>query len=306
MIAALALAVSLFWPHGPGTAGAVREAGVRRVFVPDAEAAEWRSQGFDAQPASALAEYEKVPAPRMQMRTNIAAATSVPWIDANGWRFQRGLKKAFYADLPAQDAPVALAEAHAYGVDVVLAATAETLPAIAPMLRFIDSIGESAGPPIANIGIVDNGASAVDEVLNLLGRRNLLYRVVKTPDSSLDLNIAVGSKEWPAKEAANPAAFAALVREKLTDERRKLRIFGTYNVLGYLAGGPKTARLHLINYGRRPAVGVHVRVLGPYSRCRVHDSSGNAVSAADFRIHEGGAEFTIPSIATYTVIDLEN
>ena len=35
---------------------------------------------------------------------------------------------------------------------------------------------------MANIGIVDDGSPAMEEVLNMLTRRNLLYRVVTAPD----------------------------------------------------------------------------------------------------------------------------
>ena len=54
-------------------------------------------------------------------------------------------------------------------------------------------------PPIANIGVLDDGSPSLGEVMNLLSRRNLLYRVVTKPDSSLDLNVKVGVGAVPRR-----------------------------------------------------------------------------------------------------------
>jgi hypothetical protein len=40
-------------------------------------------------------------------------------VDSNLWRFQRGLKKANYAKLPAGSAPLAAAEAFAFRADAI-------------------------------------------------------------------------------------------------------------------------------------------------------------------------------------------
>src|SRR5215470_14246819 len=50
------------------------------------------------------AEFVRVPAPSVRMRNNEAQATTAPWIEANGWRFERGLKKVNYDKLPAGSA----------------------------------------------------------------------------------------------------------------------------------------------------------------------------------------------------------
>src|SRR5262245_34536983 len=60
------------------------------------------------------AEFVRVPAPSVRTRTNEAQATTAPWIEANAWRFQRGLKKAHYENLPAGSAVSAAAEAWAF------------------------------------------------------------------------------------------------------------------------------------------------------------------------------------------------
>ena len=60
---------------------------------------------------------------------------------------------------------------------------------------------------LANIGIVDDGSPEMAEVLNLLSRRNLLYRVVTAPDPKLDLNIRIGSEQYPRDAVKQPQRF---------------------------------------------------------------------------------------------------
>ena len=65
------------------------------------------------------------------------------------------------------------------------------------------------------------------EVLNLLTRRNLLYKVVAAPDRALDLTVQLGHarlSRW--QSAANPYEFAARVRAKLGDDKRLVRLYG--------------------------------------------------------------------------------
>lgn len=279
--------------------------GWKRVYAPAAAAEAFRKHGIAISPEADLNGYTKVPPPQTKMRMDVAAATSIPWIDANGWRFVRGLNRAYYADLPPGSALIAAAEAHAYGVDAVLAPHPTDLGALAPMMKFLESAPSDRLPPMANIGVVDDGTPLLGEVLNLLGRRNLLYRAVKDPDPALDLTVKVGTEAFPKAAAVNPNDFAARVREKLSDDKRLLRIYGTYTVIGYLTGNQKRARLYLINYAKRPVPDVHVRVLGAYRRVRALDATDPKLQATDFSLHQGGAEFTIPSLQTYTIVDLE-
>jgi hypothetical protein len=293
------------WNNGPDSAPAIQSAGVKRVFVPAEQVGAWAGKGFDVRDAKELETYTKVATPSTQRRTNTASATEAPWINANGWRYMRGIDRAFYDKLPAGTAALAAAEAHAYGVDAILAAEAADLPALGAMLKFFGSVKEAPLPVMANIGVVDDGSPVVGEVLNLLARRNLLYVVEKRENPKLDLNVRVGSKDFPVEAASNPNDFAARVREKLTDDRRFLRIFGSYTVIGHLTGDKSRARLYLLNYARRPASPVHVRVRGAYSKVSIADSALPDVKPADLRQHEGGTEFSIPAIQTYSIIDLE-
>ena len=104
---------------------------------------------------------------------------------------------------------------------------------------------------MANIGIVDDHSPAMDEVLNMLTRRNLLYRVVPARDRQLDITVQLGTKDFPKESADNPSDFAARVRAKLGDDRRLVRLYGATTIIAHLTGDGKHARLYLLNYGGR-------------------------------------------------------
>ena len=120
-------------------------------------------------------------------------------------------------------------------------------------------------PILANIGVIDDGSPQTGELMNLLSRRNLLYRIVSAPDPHLDLNIRLGSKEYPKSEAANPSQLAQKIRAELTDEKRLLRVYGSEVVIARLMGNAGRVRIHLLNYANRPVTGLRVRVLGSLS-----------------------------------------
>ncbi|MBC8166232.1 MAG: hypothetical protein H7Y20_10210 [Bryobacteraceae bacterium] len=248
--------------------------------------------------------YEKVPAPKLAMRTSQASATTVPWIDSNASRYMRGLTKAFYATLPAGAAPLAAAEAFAWGAEAVLEPAPGDETSLSAMLGFLKSIEATSMPVRANIGVIDDGTQELAEVLNLLSRRNLLYRVLKAPDPALDLNIRVGSPEYPRDSLKNPNDFAARVRERLSDDKRYVRLFGTYTVLANLTGTDERARLHLVNYSGRAAKDIRVRVRGVYAQVKLSEAATPAMQAADITVADKGTEFTVPHITTYAVIDL--
>ena len=120
---------------------------------------------------------------------------------------------------------------------------------------------------MVNIGVVDDASPLLDEVLNLLTRRNLLYKVVPAPDRTLDLNVQLGTPDFPAEAAANPYEFAARVRAKLGDDKRLVRLYGTSTVIARLTGDTKRARLFLLSFSSRRqqdagAQAIRVRVSG--------------------------------------------
>ena len=255
-------------------------------------------------PDTSVEGYEKVPPPSIGMRVDEASATTVPWIDSNAWRYMRGLRKAFYADVPAGAGALAIAEAHAWGVDAIVQPAPQDSERVNQMLAFVRRVDAPPMPVLANIGIADDGTPEIAEVLNLLSRRNLLYKVVPSPDRKLDLHVRVGSKQYPRSAVEDPNDFAARVRERLKDEKRLVRLFGTYTVMVNLTGANGRARLSLVNYARRPVKDVRVRVLGTYGRVQLSEASDATYAAKDVIVADGATEFTIPHITTYAVVDL--
>ena len=82
------------------------------------------------------------------------------------------------------------------------------------LLGFLKAQDQPALPAMANVGIVDDGSPAMGEVLNMLTRRNLLYRVVAKPDPKLDLTVQLGDPDFPKEvgrttRAISPRACAA-------------------------------------------------------------------------------------------------
>jgi hypothetical protein len=299
-----ALLPGLYWDQGPQTSDAVKQAGIDRVYVPPAQAAAWKAAGIDAQ-AFDMSKFVKLPAPGVEYRTDVAAATSMPWVDANGWLIERGERRAYYYDVPWRRSALAAAEAYVYSADAVVHPDPRDLPSFGQMLAFLKNIDRPPLPVMANIGIIDDGSEETGEVLNLLSRRNLLYQIIRAPDPKYDLNVQIGTKEFPKEEALDPSAFAALVRQKVTDGKRLLRIYGSEVVLGRLNGDGERLRVHLINYGGGKVEGLRVRVLGSYRHGTLAAFGIQNPVLTDYQLTDGGTEFTIPAMGVYAVVDLE-
>ena len=253
------------------------------------------------------AKFEVIPGPGIRYRMNEASATSEPWLDLNAWRYQRGLRKAKYDKLAAGTASLAAAEAFVFGADAILNPLPPDAADLEKMLAFLKTIDAPRLPEMANIGVIDDHSPAVPEVLNLLSRRNLLYRVVSAPDRNLNLNVKIGSPDFPVESTKNPSEFAARVREKLGDEHRLVRLYGTSTTTVYLTGDQSRARLYLLSYGKsRFPQTIRVRVLGHYTPVRFSgfETPSGAVMT-DIEDTGDAAEFTIPAFTTLGVIDLE-
>ena len=291
----LAILPGLYWDKAPDPA--VKSAGVERLYVPAAQQPAWAQLGVKAIPLDP-AKLTKVPAPGVQYRMNQAAATSVPWIDANGWRFERDPQRQYYYDVPAAAMPLAMVESFAYGADAVLRSAGD-LDSFVHMLAFLRRIDRAPMPAMANIGVIDDGSAGIGEVMNLLSRRNLLFRALKAPDPKLDLNLKPGKDE-----AADPFAYAQNVRQKLGDEKRLVRLYGTEVVIAHLTGNGRNARLHLINYSNRKVVGMRVRLRGEYAKATLSVYGVDNASPADYEKSAGATEFTVPELGVYAAIDL--
>jgi hypothetical protein len=305
-MAALFLVVllpTLFWDQPAATADTLRKAGIERFCVPADQVAGWKKAGFAASPFD-RAHATKATAPAVEYRMDVASATRIPWVDANGWRFTRDPARSYFYDAPKGSAALAAAEAYAYGVEAAIPAAPEDLEPFARMLKFLGEIDQPRLPVKANIGVIDDGSSAMGEALNLMARHNLLFRVIPAPDPKYDLNIRLGAGEYTKADIANPYAFAMQIRHRLTDEKRLLRLYGSNVVLARLTGDGGQARVHLLNYGENTVKGLRVRVLGSYARGKLAAFDREKAELQDYSVQEGGTEFTIPELGTYAVIDL--
>jgi hypothetical protein len=247
---------------------------------------------------------ELLPVPGIVARAGVASPTRSPWIVANGWRFIRQPTGRFRYELPAGKAALAAVEKYVYGADAVLTSDPADAEPLRALTAFLEGLPRIDPPPVADIGVVDDGSAITGEVMNLLSRRNLLYALVTRPDPRFGVNIAVGTREYPVEEAANPGAFALKIRRQLTDERRSLRIYGSEVVIARLLGDATRVRLHLINYGGRDIDGLRVRVRGAFAAGHVFMSGAGRVDLLDHVVADGATEFSLPRLGVYAVIDL--
>ncbi|MDQ6704326.1 MAG: hypothetical protein M3Z85_00020, partial [Acidobacteriota bacterium] len=138
--------------------------------------------------------FEKLPAPGVQYRMNVATASSAPWVNANGWRIVRGKTAGFYYDVPGAAAALAAAEAFAYGAEAAIHTDGPGARRFNEMASMLKQVTPRALPAMANIGVIDDGSNAAGEIMNLLARRNLLFKIVTSPDPKLGVNIRPDAK----------------------------------------------------------------------------------------------------------------
>jgi hypothetical protein len=246
------------------------------------------------------ADAVKLNPPRVQYRINEASATRSPWIDANGWRIIRTPGKSFFYQVTGETAALAAAEAFTYGADALISTDASGNTAFESMLDFLRKVPEVDQAPVGDIGVVDDGSDAVGELMNLLSRMNLLYRIEKGANKNLRVNVSVGT----ADEARNPSLAAHKIRSQLGDENRSLRLYGSEVVIARFTSDGRHARIYLLNYSNRPVRGLRVRVKGIYAKgdLRVFGIAG--ASPADWSNDSGATEFTVPELGAFAVIDL--
>jgi hypothetical protein len=247
---------------------------------------------------------QKLSAPGVQYRMNEASATRSPWVDANGWRMERSPQAHFYYEVQGETAALAAAEAFAYQGNAAIRSDAKGAEAFARMLSFIRQIKPLEMPPLANIGIIDDGSDAVGELMNLLSRRNLLFRVVAAPDPHLDVNVRLGSTQFPKTDADDPNRLAHKIRSQLTDDKRLVRIYGSEVVIVRLTGDGNRARLQVLNYANRPVMGLRIRILGSYPKQDAAVFGAPAQRLQDVVVESKATEFTLPELSRYAVIDL--
>ena len=302
----LAALPCLYWTAAVDSAPRVKAAGIERLCVPPERADDWRKAGFSAVALSEgdLAVRDTLLPPGIRARADRASATRSPWVDANGWRFLRDPAGQYAYDLPAGRAALAAAEAVVYGADAVLKIDPADLESLGDMLAFVAQLPANDLPAAADLAVVDDGSAPLGEVLNLLVRRNLLIRIVKVPSSDFGINVKLGTKEYPLKEAGEPSALALKIRRQLTDEQRALRIFGSEAVIGRLTGDGSRRRLHLLNYGGREIEGLRIHLRGSFPPGEARVAGQGRVGLEERAVVDGATEFTVPRLGAYGVVDL--
>jgi len=302
----LAALPCLYWTAAVDSAPRLKAAGIERLCVPPERVEDWRKAGFSAVALSEgdLAVRDTLLAPGIRTRAERASATRSPWVDANGWRFLRDPAGQYAYDLPAGRAALAAAEAFVYGADAVLKIDPADLEGLGKMLAFVAQVPANDLPAVADLAVVDDGSAPLGEVLNLLVRRNLLIRIVKAPSPDFGINVKLGTKEYPLKEAGEPSALALKIRRQLTDEQRALRIFGSEVVIGRLASDGSRVRLHLLNYGGREIEGLRIHLRGSFPPGDALVDGQGRVGLEERAVVDGATEFTVPRLSAYGVVDL--
>lgn len=302
----LAALPCLYWTQGIETAPSLKAAGIERLCVPPERAEAWRGAGFSPVPMGEadLAVRDTLLPPGIKARADRASATRSPWVDANGWRFLRNPAGQYVYDLPAGRAALAAAETYVYGADAVMKIDPADLASLGAMLAFLAQLPASELPAVADLAVVDDGSAPLGEVLNLLVRRNLLVKVVKEPTTEFGVNVKLGTKAYPLKEAGEPSALALKVRRQVGDDQRALRIFGTEAVIGRLTRDGSRTRLHLLNYGGRDLEGLRVHLRGTFPEGVAYVAGAGRVALEERGEVDGGTEFTVPRLGPYGVVDL--
>jgi hypothetical protein len=306
MLLVLAALPGLFWSGAPDSAPALRDAGIAQIAVPAAQAESWKGvTGVTVETADPQ-KLVKLQAPAVEYRVDQASASRAPWLDSNGWQFLRQPQGRFYYDVKGAGSALAAAEAFSYGSSALIGTDAAGLKPLAQMIEFLRGVNAEPMPAIADIGFSDDGSEVSGEVMNLMLRHNLLFKIVSAPDRSMKLNVRIGSKEYPAADAQNPGAMAQVIRANLTDEKRSLRIYGSPVVIARLTGTVGHVRVQLLNYAgaARKVDGLRVRVLGSYPKHQVAAAGSPGEELLDYTVDKDATEFTLPELKTFAVIDL--
>jgi len=307
MLLLLAAALpGLLWDAPPDTAPALREAGIAKVLVPRARLSAWQNlAGISAEPADPQSAVKLKP-PGVNYRIDLGSASRSPWLDLNGWQYQRRPQGRFTYEVKGAQAALAAAEAFCYGGNAMVHPDDAGLKPFAQMLEFLRGVDKPDMPALADIGFLDDGSPAAGEVMNLMMRENLLFQIVRQPDPKLKLNVRLGTKDFPLEDAKNPGVMAHAVRARLTDEKRSVRIYGSLVVVVRVTVAPDGLRVHLLNYAgaQRKVDGVRVRVLGHFEKHRLAAAGSPEAELLDFVTEPDATEFTLPELKTYAVIDL--
>ena len=251
----------------------------------------------------ALEGRRKLDEPKVESRMNEASATRSPWIISNGAKILRDPAGKYFYPESGRSAAIAVAESFVFHADSLVQANADGAADAQKMKTFLAALPIANLPPVVDLVVIDDGSSQTSEVMNLLVRRNLLFRPVQKAEKA-KLVVRIGSPDFPKAAAANPSDFAVLVRRKLTDEKRSLRVYGSENVIARLESDGRTARLHVLNYGHRPVEGIRFRVSGKYKNANLNAFGIPGAQVQEMMVDGDSTEFTLLELRQYAVVDL--
>ncbi len=142
--------------------------------------------------------------------------------------------------------------------------------------------------------------------MNLMVRKNLLFKLVAAPDPRLALTVKFGSPEYPREEAADPSRLAQKVRANLTDAKRTLRIFGAETFVARVVANGQRTRIHLLNYlvPRGSGFDLRLRVRGRFLQPKATVFGVSDPNVQEYVTGPDATEFTLPELGMYAVIDL--
>ncbi len=304
MILALAAIPALLWGEGPQTAPALERAGIHEIAI-TGDAGAWSSTKVRVRTVDA-GSLVKLDPPGVDYQIGRGGATAAPWIISNVWQMMREHGKSFVYEVSGSAISLAIAEVQAAGATAYLKIKPADLELFARSASFAMDHDSGGMTPLANFGLVDDGSPPMAEIMNLLARRNLLFRVVKNAGEFKGPVVRLGSSEYPAKLADDPYVFAAAVRSRIGDDQRLVRLYGSETTLAKLYGDARHARLYLIQYGRGAVSGIRVRVRGHYPRVMIASQGTRLDPAEDIVVDDAATEFTIPELKNYAVIDLDS
>lgn len=242
---------------------------------------------------SDVAGYQKAPPPGVRYRMNMASATTSPWVDSNLWRYRRNPKGNYLCDVKEKSVITAMAEAFSIGVKLSLQISPKQQEDFDRMLAFLKAIPDGPTRPWVNFTVSDDGSFQAGEVMNLLSRRSIGYALAPKGDYALTAKMT------------NPYEAMQDIREKLGDNRRVIRLFGSELTLAEAAREGNRVRLHLINYGSRPVDHLRIRIQGVYREpdIKVHLLGPAIPKLKDFESGKDYTEFTLETLGAYGVLD---
>lgn len=298
-----AAALPLIWWTGSPDAQ-VRDAASAELCVDSAALAEWTKVKPGVRACTEEGR-KRALTPGVNTKVVVASATRSPWLDTNAWRFRRDPAASWVYMNAGRLSALALAEAFVYGARAAVQTGSADAARAFSMQAFLKSIGDPGSDPLSDVAFVDDGSAQAGEAMNLLSRRNILFRRVSASDKAAGKVVRIGSTEFPKSLAANPAEFAYAVRKWIGDDARILRIYGSENVLAYVTKTPTGVRIHLLNYTANSIEGVRIRVKGKYSGVSLRAFDVPEAAAEEAGHADDATEFTIREMKEYAVADLK-